>query len=57
MRVPPSERKLVAHGSDGTNDVYDLGATSRHQWSISYYEVYQAMPQSLLGGHLQSRVE
>ena len=37
-------KKVVAHGSNGTNDVYDLGATASCNWSISYYEVYQAMP-------------
>ena len=37
-------KKVVAHASDGTSEVYNLGATSSCNWSISYYEVYQAMP-------------
>ena len=36
-------KKVVSHASNGTNEVYNLGATASCQWSISYYTVDVAM--------------
>ena len=36
-------KKVVSHASNGTNEVYNLGATASCQWSISYYTIAQSM--------------
>lgn len=36
--------RVVSHASDGSNTVYSLGATNSCQWSISYFNVDQALP-------------
>jgi hypothetical protein len=36
--------KVVSHASNGTTDVYDLGATDSCMWSISYFTVVSTMP-------------
>ena len=35
---------VVSHASDGTSEVYDLGANFSCNYSVSYFETYQAMP-------------
>jgi hypothetical protein len=37
-------KRVVSHASDGTSEVYSLGASNSCQWSISYYTVDSAMP-------------
>ena len=37
-------KKVVSHASNGTSEVFNLGASASCQWSISYYTVSQSMP-------------
>ena len=39
-------KKVVSHASDGTSEVYSLGAAFSCQWSISYYTVDTQMSSS-----------
>lgn len=36
-------KKVVSHASDGTSEVFSLGATNSCQWSVSYYTVQSSM--------------
>jgi hypothetical protein len=36
-------RKVVSHASDGTTDVFNLGATNSCMWSTSYFKVNKTM--------------
>ena len=36
-------KKVVSHASDGTTEVYSLGATNSCYWSVSYYTVDSTM--------------